>query len=458
MAIIDSKNAFAFGAALPVESKFSYLLQERYFPTTPSDYFTGSKLLFDFENRDLEKGAYVSRGFSKVNSTSWFDHFCDVPRVGIEDAIDLQGSDRQLTERIAKDLGVDASRNDVLQNLIMLKAERLTHRIHKSIEELCAMVLKYGGIDFAQAKDESSSSGYDELSAHYFDEGGPVNHGLVKTAWGQSSATPYADVCAIVDYMTANGSEVEDLVLGPTAWSHLVRDEDFKLQYTAFHTRNSELFGDEIEKAAYVGTGVFNGRVLNIIVVTASYKNSEGRLVPFIDPTACILITPGIGRTACGCVTLQNESEFATADSYINGEGKVIASLYRDRKDRVDYVRAESRPLPVSRFAMSTLPWIYCDTGVANGGTADGIKFGSVPELTFKGVKESDGSYVDVVLTRKPDDFNNRLAGETINITAKSPQGSNLTFVNYVLNGKVWDGTKVPAIGGTVLCVMRDNG
>ena len=453
--VISVYSTVAQAEGFDIEVNESLLLQNRYFPTSDGDMFAGKEVLFDFIDKDLEKGVYLTTTYKDNKKVNWVAKSVEPPRVAESDTVDPTSHDRVVFERLCREMGADLNRSEAYQNLLALKASRQAARVYRSVEELCSHVLKNGAIQFSQAHDNSANPDYDTIDVKYFGEDGANNHALLSATWGSNSATPYKDICNMVTEMSKNGSVCEDLLIGGSAWMNLYKDELFQKQFTAIHTEQSVLFGKEIEKAVHVGVGLFAGVPLNIIVDSSAYKAKDGRLVQYIDPYAVILISPEIGRTLCGACVLLNPSSigYGYESTFMDGRGKVIESIYKDFDKQTVNIRAESRPLPAPKQPVNNLPWMYCDTAIANGDSSvNEIKFGAVPEIKFEAVTESGEALEGATL---PDGFNSLLGGTSLSLTAPTKTG--YTFSKYMFDGAEWDGLKVPKYSGTVQCVFVAN-
>ena len=373
-----------------VEVKDTVLLGTRYFPTTAGDEFAGKEVLFDFEDSDLKKGAFLSSGYKTDNTTSWVSNSVVPPRVGSSDVVDPKDQDRQLFERLCRAQGADLDRTEAYQNLLTLKSVRLATRTDRAKELLAALVLKEGKIEFDQDKDESGTDTDHIVCKFYSPKEGANNHYVPDVPWGtevgeagKKHLTCYDDVCKMVTKGMEKGRRYTDLVLGANAWAHLSNDEQFKsFAGSTFHSEGMMLDFGDIEGANHVAQAVFAGLKLDVIVYSGAYKNSEGKMQMYIEPDAAILISEGIGRGLQGGCTLLNPDEigYGIENAFVGMTGVHMQSIYKDFNNQKLYIREESRPLPAPKHSVNELDWIYCDTsmsfaGGAFGEVAKGISF-----------------------------------------------------------------------------------
>lgn len=374
-----------------VEVRDTTLLSSRYFPTIPGDEFAGKEVLFDFEDDDLKKGAFITSGYKSENTINWIANSVIPPRVGSEDSVDPTNQDRQLFERLCRAQGADLNRAEAYQNLLVLKSARLAARTDRAKELLSALVLKEGKIDFDQDKDDTGSQTDHILVKYYDPQKGADNHFVPAVAWGGTNATPYADVCRMITEGMKKGRRYTDLLLGANAWTHLSNDEKFQ-QFAGktFHSDGMTLDFGDVDGAQHVASAVFIGVRLSVIVYSGSYKDSSGVLQTFIDPNAVILISDGIGRGLQGGCTLLNPDSlgYGIENSFIGLTGIHMQSIFKDFNNQKLYIREESRPLPAPKHSVNVYDWIYCDTsmsiaGGAFGEVANGISFDEDNSLTW---------------------------------------------------------------------------
>ena len=374
-----------------VEVNNSTLLSSRYFPTTDGDNFAGKEVLFDFEDDDLKKGAFLTSGYKDGNTVNWIANSVIPPRVGSQDVVDPTSQDRQIFERLCRAQGADLNRAQAYQDLLTLKSARLAARTDRAKELLCSLVLKEGKIDFDQDRNESGSE-TDHIMVKYYDpKKGCDNHYIPSKSWSSEGATPYDDVCRMISEGMKRGKRYSDLVLGANAWSALSNDS--KLQRFAgntFHSDGMMLSFGEVESAQHVATAVFSGVQLRVIVYSGAYKDSNNVLKQYIDPSAAVLISESIGRGLQGGCTLLNPNSlgYGIDNSFVAMTGVHMQSIFKDFKDQKLYLREESRPLPAPKHSVNSWDWIYCDTsmsisGGAFGEVAKGITFDEDETITW---------------------------------------------------------------------------
>lgn len=358
-----------------VEVNDTTLLSSRYFPSSDADSFAGKEVLFDFEDSDLEKGAFLTSGYKDGNTVSWIANSVVPPRVGSQDVVDPTNQDRQLFERLCRAQGADLNRAQAYQDLLTLKSARLAARTDRAKEILCSLVLKEGKIDFDQDKNESGSETDHILVKYYNPAKGCDNHYIPAVAWTEQNATPYDDICRMITEGMKRGKRYLDLLLGASAWSALSNDAKFqKFAGSTFHSNGMVLEFGDIEGAQHVATAVFSGVQLSVVVYSGAYKDSNGVLKQYIDPSAAILISEGIGRGLQGGCTLLNPNSlgYGIESSFVSMTGVHMQSIFKDFNNQKLYIREESRPLPAPKKSVNEWSWIYCDTSMSISGGAFG--------------------------------------------------------------------------------------
>ena len=365
MQTISVNSTIAQANGYAVEVADSVLLSTRYFPNSEGDNFAGAEVLFDFDDSDLEKGAFLTTTYRDGNTTTWRSDSVIPPRVGDQDSVDPKGLDRVLFERLCRAQGADLDRREAYQDLLNLKSARLAKRTDRAIELLASLVIKEGKIEFDQPHDNSLTAEDDHICIKYYDPSkGCNNHYVPKFSWDSSGATPYKDVCAMITAVTKAGKRATDLVMGADAWTRLVGDDAFKYFPLAIHTDGALLATGEIDGAQDCGSGIFNGIKLNLICYSGAYKDSSGELKTYIDKDSVIVIGEGCGRCLQGGCSLLNPNSlgYGIENSFVDLTGRHCQSIYKDFNNQKIYIREESRPLPAPKHSVNELDWVYCDT------------------------------------------------------------------------------------------------
>lgn len=340
------------------------LLQERYFPTDSTlDCFESQKIILDFDEGDLRDGAFVKKGYVDGNTVSFISKEILPPRSAVEDSVDPDDEDRQLFESLCKEPG--ATRADVWQALLLIKANRLRARVARDVEKLCVNALTNNGIQGTMATSSTDSTPI-TIDINYYDEakgnkqlvyvGDDIedDHGSSLTvSWTGSNPKPYDDVCAMVRALANHGGDPVDLIITPQMYSILRADKKFQNRFELWVHQNEGVLEPHLQQgAAFRGQCEFDGYLLNIITYSRSYKNSTGVRTPYL-PTDFVCVTaPNCGRTLFGGAThiarnATNVEELS--GSFVSKSGKFILSKVDDFDNNELKIRVESRPLPVPR-------------------------------------------------------------------------------------------------------------
>lgn len=455
--VINVKSTVAQAEGFSVEVHDSVLLSTRYFKGGDSENFMGKEVLFDFEDSDLEKGAFLTTTYKNGETVNWIANSVIPPRIAISDSVDPKGLDRVMFERLCRAQGADLNRDDAYQSLLDLKAVRLAKRTDRSIEVLAAMVLKYGKIEFDQPHDNSEDAEDDHICVKYYNpEKGCDNHYIPAKNWGSGGYQPYEDVCNMVNEMIKRGKRPTDVIVGASAWSLLSKNPDFKaFAGNTFHSEGMKIDFGELDGAHHVATAVFNGMQLNVIVYSGAYKAADGTLKTFIDPDAVIVISEGCGRCLQGGCTLLNPNSigYGLENSFVDLTGRHCQSVYKDFDNQKIYIREESRPLPAPKHSINEFDWIYCDTktGLNSSNYAVGVVYKGV---VFEHV-DKDGEKVTPT-TPASCTAQTVLGGGSVTITAaatsdktykyfasvEGEKGAELTLSGTTLSGIPLDGDR----------------
>lgn len=351
---------------LLVEDNRPFLLQERYFPTVDErDLFDAKSVTLDFDEGDFLAGAFVTRGYVGGNTTTYFANNVVPPRVAPSDSIDTNDKDRVMFEGLCRN-DLSPSHADALSALLVIKAKRLAQRVNRSIEKLIVSVLQNNAIQFTCDHSPTDHT-QDTIDIEYYDPSDGGTNPQVFTPdnnWGSAGATPYEDVCAMVDELVNHGGRAEDLLLSPTMWTYLYNDmitNRFKdqIHYTGIANGDvRDLFSAEIDGAKCVGSAQFNGHYLNLIVYNAGYQETKkGPFILYLPSDFVCVLAPGCGRTLCGACTLPNPRAIVdeSADAFRQIAAKIIIYRYINIDGETVEVRCQSNPLPAP---LSIWRWI----------------------------------------------------------------------------------------------------
>lgn len=406
------------------------LLQERYFPTDPTfDVFQTTDVVLDYMDVDLQSGAFVKKGYINGDTTQFRASQVSPPRIGISDTVDPDNTDRKPFEQLLYPQGdVQPTRADALNQLIRIKATRLVNRAQRRIECMISSILMNNGLSGTIPTSPSDDTPVD-VSISYAPEAGNDQRFKPAHAWGTDGATPYDDVCAMIDHLQAHGGSGEDLLLSPEAWQLLRRDEAFKDRFSLPSNQyEGELFAKDIRDAKHVGIGDFGGFLLNIIVYYRKYKDESGTMQPILPKGFVCVLRPNVGRTLCGGSVKINRAMIPTdgiESSFVQRMGKFIllkkiigeGSLNED--DSIA-VCLESRPLPAP-YA----PWQWITMDAMNTNNLSSGTQGVYSNLDLYGV---NGSKYDSANLPIKDWAKNVGVGDSVNFDTTKATLTGYTF------------------------------
>lgn len=366
-------DTITYSQNLMMDDPVPELLQERYFPTNPTlDVFQTSKVVLDYADADLKRGAFVKKGYVNGETTVWRSKDVEPLRIGISDSVDPAGQDRVVFEQLMYPQGnVQPTRADAINQLVRMKAQRLIGRAQRSIETLITSVFLNNGISGTIPTSPTDPTPVD-ISISFAPDSGNDQRYAPAYPWGNGSAKPYRDVVKMIDELHAHGGTAEDLLLSPEAWQILRADSEFKDRFSLPSNQfEGELFARDIRDAKHVGIGDFGGYLLNIIVYYRKYKDDNGVMQPILPKQFVCVTRPNVGRTLCGGSVLLNRAliaEDGVENSFTQRMGKYIASKKLDFDNNSIEVRVESRPLPAPYKPWG---WITMDAENTNN-LADG--------------------------------------------------------------------------------------
>lgn len=406
-----------------IEAPKAKLLQEVFFPTGSEDEFVTKEVLFDLDEGDFGVAPMVSKGYKNENVVTWKATAVEPPRCGLEVSIDPTDRDRQLFESLM--YNAKGNRAIAFQDYKRIIAARAAERVSRKIEQLCVSVLMNNAIEGTMPKSPTDPTEVPIEIKFYDDSTGNQQRYLPANAWGQSGATPYDDVCAMVQALSIHGGDPRILLISPEAYALLALDEKYQAFFKTYHSEKSVLTGDDYSGARKVADCVFLGYPLDIVVYGGGYKDENGRMVHYLPKGFVCVLDRGIGHTLCGgcvlCDPVAVISEDVDSDAFRQMRGKIIGSQFIDLRNQSVSVRMESRPLPAP---WRNWTWITMDA--QNNNAISGGAVGPVISVEF----ESDDENATL-----PADLSNQLGGSAVTIADATTTTSGASFEGYYVNG-----------------------
>lgn len=418
-----------------IEVPENEFLLRHYFPfDEQKDTFPTKKVELDFDGPDLKAGAFVRRGF--VNGEVMHERatYVEPPRIAPSTEIDPNDLDRKLFERIEYALG--ENRAEAYEQLKRVKAIRLGRRILRSIEKTIVNVLLNNGVHGTIIDDAANPSDISEIDINYYDEEqGNTQRFKPNVAWSPAGAaagtcTPYNDICEMVNELIEHGGYADEVLMSPQAWMCLIKDPDFKDQFSLYHTVDMYLMGENVREARRMASAVFLGYHLDIVVYSGKYEDEDGVEHHYLPKGFVCVTSPNCGRTLAGGFTKlkteRNGDDPMINESFVARRGLIIMSEYKDFDKEKLHIRSESRPLPAPYREWQ---WITADMMNTNE-ISDGTAGVPVVSLVF-----SCEEYDDAVL---PTDLTNQLGGSKITIadaTSADATTDGKSFEGWYVNG-----------------------
>ena len=371
---------------MTVDMPSDKLLQERYFPTGTDDFYDSRKLLIDYDNGDRKSGAFLKEGYANGDTTTYFAQTVVPPRVACSDGIDTVNNDkdRLMFERFSKMQGnIRPTRADAMNMILRLKAARCADRNARAIERLCVLPLKDGAVSFTYATSPTDAT-LQTVDVLYYDpvkypDGNPYKI-VVEVAWGETGATPYKDVCKAAQLLKQHGGRTEDLLMSPDAWDELRKDMQTlgilnnQIYFTMIANDRDDRdrhFPEIEDYIEVIGTCIFDGIKLRILVYNGSYEDEKGVDQLYLGKMFACVLAPNCGRTLCGAVSKVNPKAVVDleAEPVAPFTGKYVATRFVDIENDSVTVRVESVPLCIPNRVWS---WVNIEQPEGDGEGGDG--------------------------------------------------------------------------------------
>lgn len=321
----------------------------RYFPTGADDIFNSQKVLLEYEGSNQKMAVFVAdkAGDIPVARDSYGVLEFMPPKVAPSRLLTLdQLQQRGFGEALfSQSTPAERAQRMHLKDLIDLDA-----RITRREEWMCAQVLITNGVSVAEYVDDKDIS---VTRALKFYTGETSDHIYTRSAkWNGTGGDFLGDVTAMAQALAARGLPAEDLVLGATAASELLKLEAFQ---KLLDNRRFEM-GGIAPTIAYPGVALlgrinFGGFMLNVWSVYETYEDAAGTSTAYFPLDAALVTAPNCGRLLYGAVTqIEPDDQFHTFAM------PRVPKFVADRNDDLRKLRITSRPLPAPR---AFLPYVY---------------------------------------------------------------------------------------------------
>ena len=291
---------------LPVYTDDTRMQQKGFFTNffhTRPEYYTNAEYVEVDVKRGSRKIAPTLRdwrtGAPVVMPNSWKENKFKPPYSAMKDPIDLSElmqrqfgetddgeplSDylgRQVMTRSSNEIGFWFGR---LSNIVTGVLKDYHEMFKRTMELQCAQVMQTGVVTL---KDEEGNTTFS------LDYGMKASHKPgVAINWGASGATPMDDVESLCNVVANDGQcQPEILILGNTAWKHLLADSTFQSRVK----KDGLGLGSVVpslrkDGGIYHGTCDFGTHVLEIWTYGGTYQNLDSSTdVPYLDENAAIV-------------------------------------------------------------------------------------------------------------------------------------------------------------------------
>lgn len=315
--IYDTHYMLAAVQEMPLEHTF---FKNRYFPTdTAMDVFSTSKVLGDYREGTQKIAPFVVPriGSLPVGREGFSTYELEPANIAISMPLTLdQLQKRGFGESLLSSLTPD----ERARHFLMEDLNTLNGMINRREELLAVETILNNGCIMRHLTEKDGV--YEDVEAKFYDGVSNPAQFTPANSWAHSTKsgdtwTPgnwYADICAMIKMLSGRGKPVRELVVSPDVADFLMTDgwflamldnRDVDLGVIAPETLNEDVYS--------IGRMNFRGRVLPILVNTATYIDAANQNVAYLPAGTVIAIAPNCGKGLYGAVTqMEKDEQFHT--------------------------------------------------------------------------------------------------------------------------------------------------
>lgn len=314
MNIYDTYYMLAAVRELPIEHTF---FKSRYFPTDEAmDVFGTSRVLVDYQDETAQKRApFVLPRIGSIPGTR--DGFATYELEPANIAVSMPLTLDQLSKRgFGESLMSDLTPEDRAQAFLVRDLAELSLRIARSEELLAVNTMLNNGTTMRHRTDREDI--YEDIGVKFYDGVNNPAEFTPSAKWNHSAnaTTPgnwYADICAMIQMLTAHGRPAKEIVVSQDVGDFLMSDPWVLAMLDNRRVEMGGIAPEALGDDAYsIGTFNFRGRLLPIIVHFATY-DENGVDTAYLPAGSVIVTAPNVGRGLYGAVTqMEDDGNFHT--------------------------------------------------------------------------------------------------------------------------------------------------
>ena len=319
ISIYDTYYMLGAVEEIPLEHTF---FRNRYFPTNNElDIFGTSRVLADYREKSQKKAPFVLPRIGSIPGTR--DGFSTYDLEPANISVSMPLTLDQLNGRgFGESLMSNRTPSERARRMQIQDLAELSSRISRTEELLAVQTILDNGAIMQHRTDRADV--YQNIGVHFYD--GNSNPALFtpNNAWTHStydsttnSWTPgswYADLCAMIKFLTSHGRPVTELVMASDVGDFLMEDGWVLDMLDNRRVEMGRIEPSVLTEDVYqIGSFNFKGMVLPLLVSTGTYEDDQGEDTPFMPLGTVIAISSNCGRGLYGAVTqMEDDQEFHT--------------------------------------------------------------------------------------------------------------------------------------------------
>lgn len=354
---MDIYNTYYMLAAVKELALAQTFFKNRYFPTNVNlDIFGTSKVLADFKEGTRKRAPFVLPrvGSIPIARDGFSTYELEPPHISVSMPLTFD----HLKERGFGESLVSQNTPEEREKLLLMgDLNDLSDMIARTEEWMACQTMLENGCTMRHQTDQKDI--YRDVNVKFYDgEDNPALYTPTKpwthTTEGSGGKMEvgswYNDIVNMIKMLTRRGLPAKELLVSSDVGEFLMEDlwvqKMLDSKFINFGMINPQMLTDYV---AELGTFIFGGRKLTILVNDGTFEDENGRDTPYLESGSVIVTAPDCGRGLYGAVTqLEKDGSFHTYS------GTRVPLHVFSMKPPVKETQMTARPLMVPK---KNSPW-----------------------------------------------------------------------------------------------------
>lgn len=323
-------------------------LRDRYFPSSPDDIFTTSKVLVEYYDGDEKIAPFVAprKGSVTMLRSGSYLKTLEPPNVAPDRVLTLDDAQKR---DIGEALFGQYTAEERAEMILLRDLADLHNMIVRREEQMAAETMLTNGCVMKHIADDAQEG--DDMEVRYYEEDANPASYTPAIAWNQAGAAIMDDMDIMAGMLTSEGKDATELLVDPTVAQTMLKD---KTILEMLDKRNVHL-GSIDPKTLPAGASVvaelnINGRMISVIRYDATYLDGKVRK-PYLPAGTAVMTAPAAGKRAYGAV---NQIE-VPGGALVTRPGTYVPKFVSNLDNNTRKVVLTSKPLLMPK---QKNPWI----------------------------------------------------------------------------------------------------